>query len=84
MTGVLYTIPYIMTGVLYIIPYILHGSTTDCTAVVSARGYRRLLTVERGRINGGKFVLSLSYVCNCRIIDSSIYYRLLLLLVLVF
>ena len=38
----------------------LHGSTTDdCTAVVSTHGYRRLMTVERGRINGGKLILSL-------------------------
>ena len=39
---------------------ILHGSTTDCTAVVSVC----LLTVEHGRINGGKLVLSFIYLCN--------------------
>ena len=28
----------------------------------SARGYRRLLTVERGRINGGKLILP-RFIC---------------------
>ena len=46
---------------------ILHGSTTDCTAA-SARGYRRLLTVQRGRINGGNLILSLIHLCNCHVI----------------
>ena len=57
---------------------ILHRSTTDCTAA-SVRGE---MTVKRGRINGGKLIISLSYLCNCRIInnfspsDSTKYVRL--------
>ena len=41
---------------------ILHGSTIDCTAA-SARSND---TVKRGRINGGKTLLSLIF---CRIIN---------------
>ena len=37
---------------------ILHGSTTDCTAA-SARCQK---TVKRGRINGGKLIISLIYL----------------------
>ena len=37
---------------------ILHGSTTDCTAA-SAHGQT---TVKRGRINGGKQIISLIYL----------------------
>ena len=35
---------------------ILHSSTPDCTAVV--------------RLNGGKLILSLIHLCNCRIINN--------------
>ena len=50
---------------------ILHGSTTGCTAA-SARGQT---TVKRGRINGGKLILSLIYLCNCRIININLLYN---------
>ena len=50
---------------------ILHGSVTDCCQQLSsARCYRRLLTFKRGRINGGKLILSLIYLCNNRIINN--------------
>ena len=38
--------------------------------LIAQRGYKRLLTVERSRINGGKLILSLIYLCNCRIINN--------------
>ena len=33
--------------------------------LLRACGYRLLLTVERGIINGGKLIVSLIYLCNC-------------------
>ena len=55
---------YTVTAILLLWYYI-----TACTVVVSSHGYRHLLTVERGRMNGGKVIISSIYLCNCRIIN---------------
>ena len=38
--------------------------------IVQQSSARSETTVERGRMNGGNLILSLIYLCNCRIINN--------------